>query len=172
MNQNQNNNRDVFTFLDDLIPDTPQNRLIERQELFRIALTQAMRNIRKRLGITQKELAQKLGVTQGWVSKLESANNDHTFESVLAYLDALTADFEATILLNGQKIQVIAAHLQKGQEEIDAAIKEVLSPVEDVTPVNLLKPAEFNLISEEKKSKCKDAQELIKKTQSLWGIAA
>jgi DNA-binding XRE family transcriptional regulator len=79
---------DALAFLDSIIPDTLENRLTERQEIFRIALTQAMRDARKRAGLTQKQLAEKLGVGQSWVSKLESANNDHTFESVIAYLNA------------------------------------------------------------------------------------
>lgn len=35
-----------------------------------------MRNLRKKLGLTQAELAEKMGVGQSWVSKLESANKD------------------------------------------------------------------------------------------------
>ncbi|WP_013322135.1 helix-turn-helix domain-containing protein [Gloeothece verrucosa] len=168
----QNNNNDVLAFLDDIIPDTPENRLIERQELFRIALTQGMRNLRKRVGMTQKELAQKLGVTQGWVSKLESANNDHTFASVLAYLDGLAADFEAAILLNDQKFQVIPAYLRKEQEEIEGAITSVLNPPENLSSTPASKPPEFPSISPEQKRQCEEVKEIIKKTHSLWGIAS
>lgn len=174
MTQNPKPNPDVFEFLDDIVPDTPETRLVERQELFRIALTQAMRNLRKKLGITQKEVAQRLGVTQSWVSKLESANNDHTFESVLAYLNALSADFEASILLGGKTVTKIAAHLNATEAEIKTAIETVLdSPETPATEVRVNdNPPKFDLIPPEQKEKCHQAQKQIQQMNGLWGTAA
>ncbi len=43
----ETNTQDVLAFLDKIIPDTPEMQLIERQELFRLTLTQVMRNLRK-----------------------------------------------------------------------------------------------------------------------------
>lgn len=157
MTKNPHIGSDALAFLDAIIPDTPETRLVERQELFRIALTQAMRNVRKRVGLTQEELAQRLGVGQSWVSKLESANNDHTFESVLAYLDALGADFEASILLKGQKVAVVAAKLGMTKEQVDAAIDTVLESTEELQPSEELQPPEFALIPPEDLSKVSHA---------------
>jgi transcriptional regulator with XRE-family HTH domain len=171
MTQNHQPNPDVFEFLDDIVPDTPETQLVERQELFRIALTQAMRNLRKKLGITQKEVAQRLGVTQSWVSKLESANNDHTFESVLAYLNALSADFEASILLEGKTVTKIAAHLNATEAEIKTAIETVLDSPETEVRVND-NPPKFDLIPPEQKEKCHQAQKQIQQMKGLWGTAA
>jgi DNA-binding XRE family transcriptional regulator len=84
---------DVFEHTENLTDATDANNLIERQELFCIDLTQQLRHLRRAFGLTQSELAHKMGVTQSWVSKLESANNDHTFESILSYLDALNCNF-------------------------------------------------------------------------------
>ncbi|WP_413174963.1 helix-turn-helix domain-containing protein [Anabaena azotica] len=162
---------DVLAFLDSIIPDTPETRLVERQEIFRIALTQAMRDVRKRVGLTQKELSQKLDVGQSWISKLESANNDHTFESVLAYLNALGVDFEATIILKNQKIKVVAAKLGANQEEIDAAIEPIWDNINELEHTEKNTSTEFALITPEQKSKCNEAQQAIVSC-GLWGIAA
>ena len=100
---------DALAFLKSITPDTSETRLTERQELFRIVLTQALRNLRVASGLTQEELASRLGVQETWVAELESANNDHSFESVLAYLSAIDADFEVSILQNGEKVTTVAA---------------------------------------------------------------
>ncbi len=171
MTNNPHLGDDVLTFLDSIIPDTLETRLAERQELFRIALTQAMRDVRKRVGLTQKELAEKLEVGQSWVSKLESANNDHTFESVIAYLNALEADFEATILLQGEKVKVIAAKIGANQQEINATIEPIWENAEDKEPIEKSQNPDFPLITPEKKIQCDQAQKHIAKF-GLWGTAA
>ncbi len=48
--------------------------------------------LRTKAGLTQAQLAEKLGVQQAAVSKLESALKDHELESVLHYLHILEAD--------------------------------------------------------------------------------
>jgi len=168
MTKNPHIGSDALAFLDSIIPDTPDTRLAERQELFRIALTQAMRDARKRVGLTQKQLAEKLGVGQSWVSKLESANNDHTFESVIAYLNALGADFETSILLEGQKATVIAAKLGMTKEEVYTVIEPVWESTEHLQPQEESKPPEFELIPPEEKNKCYKAQAVIASNGGLW----
>jgi transcriptional regulator with XRE-family HTH domain len=168
MTKNPHIGSDALAFLDSIIPDTPESRLAERQEIFRIALTQAMRDARKRVGLTQKQLAEKLGVGQSWVSKLESANNDHTFESVIAYLNALGADFEASILLAGEKATVIAAKLGMAKEEAYTVIEPVWENTENSQPKDESKPPEFELIPPEEKNKCRKAQAVIASSGGLW----
>lgn len=56
-----------------------------------------MRHVRKEEGLTQVDVAERLDLSQGWVSRLESANYDHQVESIVAYLDALGADLELPI---------------------------------------------------------------------------
>lgn len=145
MTLNNHEGSDVFDYLEEVLPETPETHRIECQELFRIDLTQAMRNLRKAMGLTQKEVAEKLGVTQSWVSKLESANNDHTFESVLAYLDALGADFEALIYWQGKEFSRVRTELQPMQEH-ELLVSETLSQ----SPLNLVpieSPNRFSQIS-------------------------
>jgi transcriptional regulator with XRE-family HTH domain len=168
MTKNPHIGSDALAFLDSIIPDTPENRLAERQEIFRIALTQAMRDGRKRAGLTQKQLAEKLGVGQSWVSKLESANNDHTFESVIAYLNALGADFETSILLAGEKATVIAAKLGMTKEEAYTVIEPVWENTEDIQPKEECKSPEFSLLPPEEKNNCRKAQTVIASSGSLW----
>lgn len=129
---NQNLGSDALSFLDELIPDTPETRLAERQEIFRIALTQAMKDIRKKMGLTQQEIAEKLNVDKNFVAELESANNDHTFESVLAYLSILNANLEVNIILKDEKVKVLAAKIDGNQDEINAAIDPIWESVDNI----------------------------------------
>ena len=55
----------------------------------RVRLADAMREARKRKGLRQTDVARRLGVTQGWVSKLESPNFNHQVESLVRYWTAL-----------------------------------------------------------------------------------
>ncbi|MBC6422247.1 MAG: helix-turn-helix domain-containing protein [Hormoscilla sp. SP12CHS1] len=99
-----------------------QKSLVEKQELFRIALTQVMRDLRKQVGLTELELAQKLGVELSWVRELESANPDRTFESVLAYLDALGACFQVSIMISDEQVAVVTTELSMPKQKTDAAV--------------------------------------------------
>lgn len=74
------------------VSDDPEVILVEKLEYLRLYLTEAMRELRTKAGLTQAQLARKLGVKQAAVSKLESALKDRDLESVLHYLHALDAD--------------------------------------------------------------------------------
>ena len=104
---------DVIAALEQMIDETPETRRAGKKEALRITLTDAMRKARKRAGLTQAQLAERLGngVSQSWVSKLESANYDHQIESVLDYLDALEAELGITILAKEGPIRVNYAEL-------------------------------------------------------------
>lgn len=97
---------DVVDFLEDTLPDTDETRREEKKEALRLALTDAMRQVRKKEGLTQGEVADRLDVSQSWVSKLESANYDHQIESIVAYLDTLSADLGLSIRSRDETIRV------------------------------------------------------------------
>ncbi|PHJ67988.1 XRE family transcriptional regulator [Nostoc linckia z18] len=79
-------------WLQQKVSDDPEVILAGKLEYLRLYLTDAMREIRNKAGLTQTQLAEKLGVKQAAVSKLESALKEHELESVLHYLHALGAD--------------------------------------------------------------------------------
>ncbi len=116
--------------LETSVPDRSDNRLVEGQETFPIALTQAMRDVRLRMELTQKDLAHRLGVGQSCVSKLERVNPDRTFESVLADLDALGADFEVSMLLKGENVPVVPAKLGSMGEETNSVMLKLEGQIE------------------------------------------
>jgi predicted transcriptional regulator len=106
MKNNPHLGSDALAFIEAIVPDTPETRRVEQQELFRLALTQAMREVRKQAGLTQEQLAERLSVGQSWVSKLESINNDHTLESIITYFDALGAKLQLSMVLGEKVISV------------------------------------------------------------------
>ncbi|WP_392534927.1 helix-turn-helix domain-containing protein [Nostoc sp. C117] len=79
-------------WLEQKVSDEPEVILAGKLEYLRLYLTDAMREIRNKAGLTQAQLAEKLGVKQAAVSKLESALKEHELESVLHYLHTLGAD--------------------------------------------------------------------------------
>jgi transcriptional regulator with XRE-family HTH domain len=84
-------------WLQQKVSDEPEVILAGKLEYLRLYLTDAMREIRNKAGLTQAQLAQKLGVKQAAVSKLESALKEHELESVLHYLQALGADLMVAV---------------------------------------------------------------------------
>jgi len=97
---------DVLDSLEDTLSDTDETRLEGKKEALRLALTDTMRRVRKQEGLTQGEVADRLDVSQSWVSKLESANHDHQIESIVAYLDALSADLGLSVRTRDETIRV------------------------------------------------------------------
>ncbi|HEY9799855.1 MAG TPA: helix-turn-helix domain-containing protein [Leptolyngbyaceae cyanobacterium] len=79
-------------WLQQKVSEDPEVILAGKLEYLRLYLTDAMREIRNKAGLTQAQLAEKLGVKQAAVSKLESALKEHELESVLHYLHTLGAD--------------------------------------------------------------------------------
>ncbi|NES66533.1 MAG: helix-turn-helix domain-containing protein [Okeania sp. SIO2D1] len=88
------------------ISDEPEVILAGKLEYLRLYLTDAMRSLREKAGLTQAQLAEKLGVQQAAVSKLESSLKDHKLESVLDYLHRLNADLLIAVKQEDELIQV------------------------------------------------------------------
>lgn len=80
---------DALEWLNALTPDTPEMRAIDREESTLIGLARTLRLAREHARLTQKELAQRLGVSQTQISKWENVNANHTMQSILSYLGAL-----------------------------------------------------------------------------------
>lgn len=122
---------DVLAFLDELIPDTLETRTVGAQEWLRLKLTEVMMEARKQAGLTQAQLAERLGVQQARISKLENGNNDRTIDSVVAYLTAVDAELLIAVRQGEQVFQasrdcwvvdvpnVKTVELQKVQTDFD-----------------------------------------------------
>lgn len=61
-------------WLQQKVSDDPEVVLAGKLEYLRVYLTDAMRELRTKAGLTQAQLAEKLGVQQAAVSKLEPAS--------------------------------------------------------------------------------------------------
>jgi transcriptional regulator with XRE-family HTH domain len=88
------------------VSDDSEVILAGKLEYLRLYLTDAMRELRSKAGLTQAQLAEKLGVQQAAVSKLESALKDHELESVLKYLHTLGADLLLAVKQGEELYQV------------------------------------------------------------------
>ena len=93
-------------WLQEKISDDPEVILAGKLEYLRLYLTDAMRELRNKAGLTQAQLAEKLGVQQAAVSKLESALKNHELESVLHYLHTLGGDLLVAVKLGDNLYQV------------------------------------------------------------------
>lgn len=69
----------------------------------RYQLVKYLKELRKAKGITQKELAQKMGCSQQGISKLEHYNNNTTLDTFLSYCHYLGIDVFQVIQKTEQK---------------------------------------------------------------------
>src|SRR5689334_12463307 len=76
-------------WLQQQVSEDPEVILAGKLEYLRLYLTDAMREIRNKAGLTKEQLEEKIGIKQAAVSKLESALKEHEFESLLHYLHTL-----------------------------------------------------------------------------------
>ena len=86
------NSGDTFDQLMAMLESSGSSFIEYRVELLRIALAMSLKEAREYAAKTQQQIAEILDVRQPWISKLESCNNDHTFESLARYIFALGAD--------------------------------------------------------------------------------
>jgi transcriptional regulator with XRE-family HTH domain len=78
------------------------------QRGFRSAATASvwLAALRRHAGLTQAELAKRLGVTQGWVSQIES-EPDIRVSTVSAYVAALGGELQfRAVLPNGEELNL------------------------------------------------------------------
>jgi transcriptional regulator with XRE-family HTH domain len=71
----------------------------------RLELALAMQTVRASVGLTQKELADRLGVNQPAIAKLERVG-DHKIESIVRYLGELDAELMVAVRQGDDAVQV------------------------------------------------------------------
>jgi predicted XRE-type DNA-binding protein len=97
---------DAVDHLERLIGDDPEVALLLAQERLRVRVTDGMQRARQLRGLTQVDLAKRMGITQGRVSRLESVHYDRRLDSVVAHLHAVGAELLMAIRVGDQLIQV------------------------------------------------------------------
>jgi predicted XRE-type DNA-binding protein len=98
---------DAVDHLRRLVGDDPEVALLLAQERLRVRVTNGMLQARQARGLTQVELAESMGISQGRVSRLESVHYDRRLDSLAAYLHAVGADLLMAFKVGDQLIQVV-----------------------------------------------------------------
>ncbi|MDE2106403.1 MAG: helix-turn-helix transcriptional regulator [Patescibacteria group bacterium] len=95
----------VLEMARDVVDDPNFTEDLDRHLSERQLVTQLMA-IRAAKGQTQRDIAERIGVSQGTVSKLEmSADTDLSFGAILGYARALELDVEITLI--GQNVTLV-----------------------------------------------------------------
>lgn len=98
---------DVLKFLDSIIPDTPEMRVLGEQEAMRIQLTQVLIDARSSSKMTQEQIAAAIGKDVDWVKYVEDCNHPMCVDDFVTYMRALGASFKITVNLpNGSSIKL------------------------------------------------------------------
>ena len=88
--------------LSDLIDALTQNMTTVdiAQTALHIELSQKIRKARKKLGMSQKDLAEKMGVKQSLVSRWESSECNYTIDTLVEIADALGLSVRCPLTFN------------------------------------------------------------------------
>ncbi len=97
---------DALTFLRDLLGSDPEGATRMAQERLRVRLTDAFRQARFEQGLSQRDMARRLGMSQARVSHIESADRDRRLDTLVAYTEALGADLFLALRVGDRLIEV------------------------------------------------------------------
>jgi len=97
---------DAVAYLRDLLRSDPDGATHLAQERLRVRLTDALRQARFELGLSQRDMAQRLGTSQARVSHIESAGRDRRLDTLVAYTEALGADLLLALRVGDRTIEV------------------------------------------------------------------
>jgi predicted XRE-type DNA-binding protein len=79
------------------------------REIYREILEYKLKELRKQQGLTQQQLADKLGITQNRISKLEKLDLDRAeLQTIRSYINALGGELSLVVEIDGNqhKIQI------------------------------------------------------------------
>jgi len=97
---------DAVDHLERLLGDDPEAALLLAQERLRVQVTDGMRRARQLRGLSQAELAERMGISQGRVSRVESVHHDRRLDSLAAHLHGVGAELLLAFKVGDQLIQV------------------------------------------------------------------
>ena len=87
-----------------------------KEELDKLRIVNSLISLRQSQGLTQKELAKRLGTTQPFIAKLERAEtHNFTLDTLIRIVNAL--DSELVIRIKPKKLPVKRARLKEGVPE-------------------------------------------------------
>ena len=86
----------------------------KKQSKLRGVISAAIESKRFELGLTQKEFAEELGVSQGMISKLESTEYNITVDKLVEIFETLEIDYSISI---SQKNCISSTQVQFGGEK-------------------------------------------------------
>jgi transcriptional regulator with XRE-family HTH domain len=89
-----------------LVGNDPELALLLAQEEVRVRVTDGMRQVRQLRGLNQVDLAERMGISQGRVSRLESVHQDRRLDSLVAHLHAVGAELLMAFKVGDQVVQV------------------------------------------------------------------
>jgi len=122
----------IFDQLMAIVESDPTSLAEFKVDQLRIALSLSLKKAREHSGKTQQQIAELLDVQQPWISKLESCNYDHTFESLARYLFALGADIALSATFDGGLSMELASSKNNSVTKYKAGhLPEYIKPVED-----------------------------------------
>ena len=88
------------------VGNDPELGLLLAQEEVRVRVTDGMRQARQLCGLNQADLAERMGISQGRVSHLESVHQDRRLDALVAHLHAVGAELLMAFTVGDQVVQV------------------------------------------------------------------
>lgn len=86
-----------------------------------IVISNRLSKARERAGLNQSELADRLGITQSRVSRLESAE-DLKLSTLIGYADAVGAELRIELLHGKQKVSLVGPRRKRATSTEDVRI--------------------------------------------------
>lgn len=112
-----------------LVRDDPEALRAFAQERVRSGLAIAFCQLRSALGLSQQDMADRLGISQGRISRLESVHYDRRMDSVAAYLHAAGAELLMAVRVGEEVIEVVGS--EAGWRQAGAALGTGEAEAED-----------------------------------------
>ena len=109
-----------------------------QQTLTRTSLSRVLIAMRNKEGVTQKEMAAKMGCSQGKISKIENADNDDIkMGDLLAYAKALGLSLDLRFANNMNAANAVMFHASMMKRNLDLLAE--LAHKDDIIHSNVLK---------------------------------
>jgi len=93
--------------LNELFQKNKTNKLVYEVETAKLRLAHKLAELREKTGLTQGELARRMGVSQQLISRIESGSDNLTIETLIKFFDVFGVYLKIDILKRTAKHEVI-----------------------------------------------------------------